>query len=836
MIGKIRFSHSVFRVLILFVGACLALVMGVLYFILSTSMTEQFRNKLQVEAAEVSIILGDRFNYLQDKLQELGYSNSIRVSMMLGLNSKLEEVIATRFQSEGGVYFFVREAEEGTLIPKQSASIQELLANFKEKGSKAGFKFADFNCCTEGTIWSVISMPVERKDKLIGTAFVVYNISEDDVLWQRLYGKSGKKLLFAHEDILIDLQTGKHIEKNIHGADRRTIEQNLSGIFPDKEVLNLEQFPMIRLIASKETLQREKNSLLILLVVLCAVVFFFTVIVSLFIARMVSSPLEDMADRALKIARNPGKLEFTGRNLNHVEFAKLAEAFNKVLKSLMESQKNLSNRAEELDKSERQYRLLAENSSEIIISYDLEGKVTYMNEQGLTIGGYDRDYVDNLSIHDLLFLQDERENGFFETHFFMKSGLHISVEAQISPLVQEDIVEGWLASIRDVTEKKKLENQLQQARKIEALGVLAGGIAHDFNNILYIIYGCTELAMDSLKPSSEGYSDLETVLKAADRAKELVQQILTFSRQTEMEKEPLRIHLIVIEALKLLRASIPANIEILQKIDRNCPYVLANPTHVHQVVMNLCANGSQAMEEKGGRLTIEITQVPRKKVPIDDNLDDMQETWVLLRVSDTGVGIPEEIVDQIFDPYFTTKPQGKGTGLGLATVHGIVRSMQGEIVVKSRLKVGTGISLYFPPVAEKIVKEHIQTEITVKADNECIMVVDDDSDILAMVEKALRHAGFNVIACSGSMEALALLEQNIAKVDLLLSDMLMPNMTGLELAIEAHNMRVDLPIILCTGYSTVLENADTKIICEILRKPISKQLLLEAIIRNLPNN
>ncbi len=834
MSGKIRFSRSVFKVLILFVGSCLALVMGVLYFILTNSMTEQFRNKLQVEAAEVSIILGDRFNYLQGKVQELGYSNSIRVSMMLDLHNQLDEIITTRFLSERGEYYFVREAETGKIIPEQPQSVKELLNTLTVAQHDDEMQVAYFNCCAAGTVWSVFSMPVKRKDKILGTAYVVYNLAEDNALWKRLSSKSSKRLLYEHEDTLVDLQTGEYLVTTSQGGVRQAAQQFSDHPFPDREILYLEQFPGVRLIASKESLYKEKNSLLVLLVALCAVVFFLTVVVSLFIARMVGSPLENMADRALEISRNPGGLEFTGGKLRHIEFIKLAEAFNKVLTSLLETQEHLSRRAEELDKSERQYRLLAENSSEIIVSYDLEGRVTYINEQGLRIGGYSREIVEQLVIDDLLALEDGRKKGFYETSFFVKSGGKISVEAHISPLVQETVIEGWLASIRDVTEKKKLEKQLQQARKIEALGVLAGGIAHDFNNILYIIYGCTELAMDALPRNSQGHDDLQTVLKAAERAKELVQQILTFSRQTETEKEPLRIHLIVIEALKLLRASIPANIEIVQKIDRNCSYILANPIHVHQVVMNLCANASQAMEEKGGRLLIEIAEVAQEEVSFEKIMKDPPAKWIMLRVSDTGVGIPEGIVDQIFDPYFTTKPQGKGTGLGLATVHGIVRSMQGEIAVHSILNKGTSVSLYFRAVADSVVPEEDMETNSMVTGSECIVVVDDDIDILSMVEKTLRQAGYKVIPCTGSMAAMEVFEQRASTVDLLLSDMLMPNMTGLELAIEVKNMRPDLPIILCTGYSTVLEYADTSIICEILRKPLSKKLLTEAIDRNLP--
>ncbi len=826
---KVKFSRSVFKTLILFVGCCLAMVMGVLYFILTNSMTGQFRNKLQVDAAEISIILSDRFNLLQDKVQELGYSNSVRVSLMLGLQNQLEEILATRFPAEEGVYYSILDTAKGTITPEQPQAVKQLVESFRGARDEMKEQVAYFYLSTIDEVWSVFSFPVKRKDRILGVAFITYNITEDIALRERLYSKSSERLLYANQNTIIDLRTGElpiALGKSDTGDPSG---KTLEVLYPDREILLLEHFPEVRLVASQKPLKNEKKSLLALLLALCLLVLVLTAVVSHFIAKMVSSPLEDMADKALEIAKNPTSLEFTGRGLRHIEFTKLAEAFNHVLFSLLESKEKLSRRAEELDVSERKYRLLAENSSEIIISYDFDGKLVYINDLGLQIGGYTREEVAKMSVSDLLEIGSNRTRGFFETGFHCKSGETIYVEAQVSPLIQENNVEGWLASIRDVTEKKKLENQLQQARKLEAIGVLAGGIAHDFNNMLYAISGNVEMAMEEISEKSTAYEDLQDVLNASDRATELVLQILTFSRRNETKKEPLYVQPIINESLKLLRATIPANIEIVQRIDQNCSPILANITQIQQIVMNICANSFQSMEEKGGSLTIEVSEIPQEDLDEKKEFTKRSSRWVVVRISDTGVGIEENIIDQIFDPYFTTKPQGKGTGLGLATVHGIVISMDGEIDVSSEADKGTIVTLYFPSAQQSRVMENKSEKKPPVTGNDCIMVVDDDQGILVMVEKLLSRQGYKVISCNGSVEALKMLEEESLHVDLIVSDMLMPQMTGLELALKIRKIRPTMPIILCTGHSTVLDNANTKDICDVLRKPIAKQDLITAI-------
>ncbi len=831
MSGNNTFSRSVFKTLILFVGGSLALVIGSLYLFLTTSLEERFHHKLQVEAVEVSNILSDRLQQLEDRAKELGYSNSIRVNLMLSLHGQLDELIKDRFPAEKGAYYFVKDSETGLIIPEQPDKIQHLLEGYNGIDQKIKEQKVTFHLDGAGQVWAIFTLPLKRKAHDIGWAYVAYNLVEDSSLRERLYTKSSERLLYARDTTVIDLLTGEHVLQPDISVDGG--QEALVRLFPKKEILFLAHFPDIRLVASKTSLNNEKKSLLVLLVVLCSIIFLLTTVVSAFIARMVSSPLEKMADNALKIGENPTELDFEGGQLRHVEFVKLADAFNKVLVRLGESQKTLSARADELDKSERQYRLLAENSREIIISFNLSRQVTYINQQGLKIGGYTREDIGKVTIDYLLQLNDSNNGGYIETHFFLKNGGTINVEAQISPLVQDGCVEGWLATIRDVTEKNRLENQLQQAKKIEALGVLAGGIAHDFNNILYTIYGCTEMALDELTENSLVYEDLKVVIKSADRASELVQQILTFSRQTETEQQVLQIQPVVMEALKLLRASIPANIEIVQKIDKASHHIIANPTQVHQVVMNLCANSAHAMEEKGGCITIEIKKVPYGDGYMFPNLNTQSNDWLLMSVADDGIGISESQLGQIFDPYFTTKPQGKGTGLGLATVHGIVKSMEGEIDVESTVDKGTTVRLFFPIVEDDTRVHEEDTLHDIVSGSERILLVDDDLYILRMVKKMLNRLGYEVIACEGSLEALELFQKNVDRVDLVVSDMQMPNMTGLELAKELKKIKQELPIIICTGYSSVLEDANTEGICEILRKPLARQVLAEAINRRL---
>ncbi len=398
------------------------------------------------------------------------------------------------------------------------------------------------------------------------------------------------------------------------------------------------------------------------------------------------------------------------------------------------------------------------------------------------------------------------------------------------PLVS-GVVQDITASKRAEEEKTRLENQLRQAQKMESIGTLAGGIAHDFNNILSPIIGFTEMTLTELPENSQPRANLEEVLTAAHRAKEMVRHILTFSRQDTQEMKPMRIRPVVQESMKLLRSSLPSTIDIQVQLDEETGSVMGDSTQIHQLVVNLCTNAYQAMREGGGRLDVTLAETTfdlTTKAPCRDMLPG---TYVCLSVKDTGHGIDQAIIDRIFEPYFTTKGPAEGTGMGLSMVHGIVKSHHGHIEVASTLGVGTTFRVYIPRMASVHETTFDETTECVPVGHEHILLVDDEPQLLAMQEQILERLGYAVTAMRHSKDALAMFRQAPESFDLLITDQTMPLMTGAELSVEALKTRHDLPIILCTGFSEALspEAAADIGIRHYLQKPVPLKALARAV-------
>jgi signal transduction histidine kinase/ActR/RegA family two-component response regulator len=368
-------------------------------------------------------------------------------------------------------------------------------------------------------------------------------------------------------------------------------------------------------------------------------------------------------------------------------------------------------------------------------------------------------------------------------------------------------------------ERKSLELQLQRTQRLETIGTLAGGIAHDFNNILTPILGYSEIALRNLS-ETDRREELEHVIQAAYRAKDLVKQILTFSRQGEEERRPVEIHLIIKEALKLLRASIPKSIEIRDGIDRQTGAVMADPSQIHQVIMNLCTNAYHAMREHGG-----VLEVSMDRLEIDaayavrfPQLSAGPHARIIVR--DTGHGMDASTLERIFEPFFTTKGVGEGTGLGLSVVHGVIAKHQGAIQVESTVGVGTIFTILLPLAGvHKKAFEHHSDQIP--HGTERILFVDDEEEIVRMGERILANLGYRVSGRTSSVEALQAFRADPRRFDLVITDQNMPHMTGTDLARELHHERKDIPVILTTGFSETItdENIHSLGIAALIIKP-----------------
>ncbi len=405
--------------------------------------------------------------------------------------------------------------------------------------------------------------------------------------------------------------------------------------------------------------------------------------------------------------------------------------------------------------------------------------------------------------------------------YFHERGRPVFDEAG-NPLYIDGVIFDITKNKEAIYKHQELENQLRQAQKLEALGALAGGITHDFNNILTSIYGYSQLALLEMPDDSKVRTYLKDMHDAADRARELVKQILTFSRQESQTQSPVNVGIIVKEALKLLRASIPSTIEIRQNIDRNCGSVLANPTQIHQILMNLCTNAYHAMRETGGVLSVFLKPVDIAGGEVINGISFTAGPYLHLEVSDTGAGMSAEMLDRIFEPYFTTKARGEGTGMGLSVVHGIVKTHGGNITVNSEPGQGSAFHIYWPAIKQNAPVEKTEFTESIPRGFETIMLVDDEEPTLLVEEAILKRLGYQVYSFSDPLRALAYFQDRADRFDLVVTDMTMPDMTGADFFKRVRAHRNDIPVILCTGYSEIItEKAAEKIgISAFVMKPI----------------
>ncbi|SLM31812.1 Faa [Desulfamplus magnetovallimortis] len=553
----------------------------------------------------------------------------------------------------------------------------------------------------------------------------------------------------------------------------------------------------------------------------------------------------------------------------------------------------------QLKESENKYRMLAQNIKEVIWTLDLKTlKINFITPSIEAMTGYTPEEAKNeftfekmlppdsakkamnavkkgmastpLNIDDDSELKSYRNPGddsstiTVEVEFNTKKGTVIWTETTLTIIKDSNNkpVE-MLGVTRETTERKLAEDEkqhiaekLMNSNKMQAIGTLAGGIAHDMNNILTAIMGYVEICRSEVSSDSKIYKRLQRVINACYRARDLVSQILTFSRQDKQETIPLNINPMVKEVLKLIRASLPTTIKIHQSIPREKYVIMADPTKIHQILMNLCTNAAYAMmndnhettnsknisesckeRSKTGKEQLKINQPKTGILALSTEVMELDiesaekylnlspGTYIRLTVSDTGHGMDKKTMDRIFEPFFTTKPRGKGTGMGLAMVHGIVKGLKGNIYVYSEVGKGTTFHLLFPKAPDKTDIECTATSICMSKGDETILYVDDESDIVEMASEMLRSLGYNVICHTDSQQALECVMERPGKFDLMITDQTMPGMTGCELAHKIWEIRPDMPVILCTGFNELVtpESAIQMGISRYVMKPYSKQ-------------
>jgi len=487
--------------------------------------------------------------------------------------------------------------------------------------------------------------------------------------------------------------------------------------------------------------------------------------------------------------------------------------------------------------SEEKYRILTENANDGIAIIQ-ERYHAYTNPRYRELCGYDEGELAGMTF-DAIFQPSGPGLHAWDTSaagagrlqkgiLTRADGAAVEVEISVAPIEHQGR-EALLVSVRDLSYRKHLERQLRQFQKMEAIGTLAGGIAHDFNNVLAAILGYAELAVRRLPLANPVHAYLDEILKAGDRARGLIRQILTFSRKTEQERAVIAIDPIVKESIKLLRSTIPVSIDIRQRVEQDC-HVLAEATHVQQLVMNLAINASQAMQPNGGVMEIRLE---KREVGEGEVTGVPPGRYVVLSVSDTGVGMDAATLERIFEPYFTTKEQGVGTGMGLAVVHGIVESYGGFITVESTPGEGSLFTIFLPRARRR--RSPHREDGAAAGRGERILFVDDEESLAVMGAELLGEFGYRVTAVTGASEALRRLQKEPQGFDCLVTDEQMPSTSGTQLAAIVHAMLPRLPIILCTGN---VEGVDEKAaaaagIGAVVPKPFQAREMAAAIRRCL---
>jgi PAS domain S-box-containing protein len=600
------------------------------------------------------------------------------------------------------------------------------------------------------------------------------------------------------------------------------------------------QLGVMKVVFSLDSIHALQNNIWRDTLIIGCISFVVTILIILISLRVPIKAVQNLSEFARGLNKTKG--EGISNNFYSLELEQLAESLNVASREIQSAKKELADEREFLD-------ITLNSISDGVIATGTKLDILLLNRAAKIMTGWETGEAFGENIFSILmFLSREQqveiakpvksviEQGKtfeYSDPLVLKSrnGTNTDIIFSAAPIInKEKMIVGAVIVFRDISDKKRVEEekellflQLQQAQKMEAIGTLAGGIAHDFNNILTPILGFSQLLQLSIGPEKPQSEYISAIVKASSRAQSLVQQILTFSRFGEHELIPIQMDLILKETIKLLKSSIPSTIQFETAIEKQCGFVLGDPTQIHQIILNLCTNAYYAMKDEGGILGIKLKKVEISSSDCTSELHLEPGKYICLTISDSGKGISEEIKDRIFEPYFTTKLRGEGTGLGLSVVHGIVKLLKGHIDVQSEHGEGTDFSVYLPITSAQVSSHHLDdNQKDIIGGSERILVVDDENSVLDFEADALKSLGYEVHAFSSSKEALGAFKRQSNNYDLVITDMTMPHMTGDQLAQKIISIRPDIPILLCTGFSEIIDAPKAKAlgIRDYITKPI----------------
>ncbi len=858
-----KFLKFLVLVLVLFTGVSLSLVLGILYGILSSTMTREFDNKLESQQAVAGMILKDRLHELETQIREMSLNNTVRVSLMLGVKSQLLEVIKKQYTNSNGAFYWVQPKEDPAFIPELPMGLWPLIPDIKKLSSTDRMRIIRFKQLGYSEFFTLFTNPIMRKNDRLGTAYVLHSLARDNHFWTRLKAHVPGRLLIQDQGYLVDLHTCKATPLPKNFPDTMLYETELPwlDIFPEESLVLLKDFSEIFFAASSVPLREKKATLIITLAVLSATVFFLTILVAFLISRRVSEPLENMSNQALEIAQEPTHHFLEEENIKYIEFRKLAQAFNRVLLSLLEAQEELKTKArQELDASEVRYRQILEAAPDsITITSWKDGRYLQVNEAFRKITGYSREEVLGRTPSDLnLFvnpadrnrLVDEikkkgKANG-LEIQYRHKAGVVIDTLLSARQ-IQFDGKDCLITVATDITrrkrievEKARLERKLQQSQKMEAIGTLAGGVAHDLNNILSGIVSYPELILLDLPKDSPLRESILTIQESGYKAATIVQDLLTLARRGVAVTEVVNLNQIIFKYLKSPEykkmRSFYHEVQVETRFETDLLNIIGSPVHLSKTIMNLVSNAVESMPEGG---TIFIRTVNRYiDMPIKGYDDVKEGDYAVLIISDTGTGISSDDLPRIFEPFYTKKVMGRsGTGLGMSVVWGTVRDHKGYIDIQSTEGKGTTFTIFFPVTREKPAKDKSRLSIEdYMGKGQSILVVDDVREQRKIASGMLEKLGYSVAAVSSGEEAVEYMKTSSA--DLLILDMIMdPGIDGLETFKRILKSYPGQKAIIASGFSETdrVKEAQDLGAGEYIKKPYTLEKIGLAVKKELEN-
>jgi PAS domain S-box-containing protein len=706
-------------------GLSLAVVIGFLFAMLDRSMKQEQIGRINGQQVELRLHLTNRLNYTHSRVEEIRFNNNVRIALLLGMGARIAENVQMSYPQSMGSAFYVR-SPDGRYYPQPGDD-----HGFLNDSHLLPLQPGEVTQKAVNPHTLVYLAPIIHHDRVKGHAVGVYDLSKDPHCLELLAAFSDLSLVYRQERHLTDVFTHRPLYMTSHRITseltRNQYQHASDGRYT--RLMGMKEFPSLYFIVDNKQYRQRRWSMVTKLVLLCIPLLILTFTFSFLILKKVTCALDALAQNAHHIAQSDGHSDLHTAKVRHAEFLYFAQAFNKVLSKvrrrtgdLKKANENLQNQIKErrqmadaLKESEAQLRSLQDNIPIGLFRRTIDGCFLFANPKMVSIFGYDsqdemiqvpvRRLYDDPEQYDRVMERFKASDNSqrLELRFKRKDGAPIwgaiHLKRTVDPKTGDAYINGALVDITDrkkiEDDKRKLEVQLRQARKMEALGTLAGGIAHDFNNILFAIIGYCELALEDAIADANQQDNLEQAIVGAQRAAELVRQILTFTRQTEIEKHPLNLTAIVKESLKLVRPTLPASIDIRTGWDADLT-VLADPTQMHQIIVNLCTNACHAMREAGGVLTITLKKMDRAPGNVHGGAGLKEGRYAWLKVADTGHGMSAQTLERIFDPYFTTKVQGEGSGMGLSVVQGIVRSLNGAVCVDSVVGQGSTFNIYLP--------------------------------------------------------------------------------------------------------------------------------------------